>query len=90
MQSMLKPNKERIPREMPFPLQRNVNKRSARIIFGLISLVGIGGGYLLGSPYIGNRNLPNSGSKMGTTLVYVVPTPKEGLLKEIEESMERK
>jgi len=87
---MLKPNKERIPRQMPFPLQRNVNKRSARIIFGLISLIGIGGGVLLGSPYIGNRNLPNSGSNMGATSVYVVPTPKEGWLKEIKESSERK
>ena len=77
---MFQPNNERIPRKMPFPLQRNVTKGSAKVIFGLIGMVGIGGGMLLGSPYFGNRHLPNSGSKMGEESVYIVPKPKASLL----------
>ena len=55
---MFKPNTERIPRRQPFPLKKNISKGSAQKIFGVVMMIGVCGGVLLGSPFIGSRK-PN-------------------------------
>ena len=52
---MFKPNTDRIPRRQPFPLKKNISKGSAQKIFGVVMLMGVCGGVLLGSPFVGSR-----------------------------------